>query len=121
MAEQPIPDHRKFPRRAFIGRVELIEYIHGRQSVAVATDINPMGMRLDTKRVPTMGEVLTLKFPSPKGDYDLTVSGEVMRIEKGACGVEFFGLEDWIFEELCAYVYGVEYPGSLILEAEEHS
>jgi hypothetical protein len=81
----------------------------------MAKDINPMGLLLETRRHFRVGETVSLSFPAPSGEYHLRVSGEVLRVHTGGLSrrigevaVEFFGLEDWIFEELCNYVYDQE-------------
>ena len=106
-------DNRKFPRKPFHAKVRIHDNIHGKWTSGEALDINPMGLLLVPRRQFTIGETLDLSFPSTEGDYNLTVSGEVMRLDeesdrKGAVAVEFFGMEDWIFDELCRYVYGQE-------------
>lgn len=98
-------DHRKFPRRDFSVKVRIHDPVKGRDYDATALDINPMGMALESKRSMSEGEVISLRFPSPEGDYQLAVQGQVVRASGKHLAIEFFDLEDWIFEELCAYVY----------------
>ena len=85
-----------------------------------------MGLLLVPRRQFTVGEILDLSFPSMEGEYNLTVSGEVMRVEdeadrKGAVAVEFFGMEDWIFDELCRYVYGKDQNAVLTVQVPGNS
>lgn len=91
----------------------------GRSSSGAVVDINPMGMFIQTRRKLTMGEMLELRFPSPQGDYDLSVSAEVVRVEPGGVALEFFDLEDWIFQELYGYVYQAPHERALIVTLEQ--
>lgn len=118
------PDHRKFPRRPFAARVRIQDHIQGRASTGAIVDINPMGMLIETRRRFALGEVVALRFPSPEGGHDLRVSGEVVRLDaacdehRGAVALEFFDLEDWIFQELCGYVYDAPEERALIVTLE---
>jgi len=117
-------DFRKFPRRSFDARVRIQDYIHGRTVNGRATDINPMGMFLETKRPFHEGETLSLTFPSPNSTNEFKVTGEVVRIQPGTgaqkpgVAIEFFGHEDWIFEEICAYVYDSEDANAITVEVD---
>ncbi len=102
-------DHRKFPRRTFEARVRIHDHIRNRDVDTRAIDVNPMGMAVESRAF-TMGETVSVRFPSPGGAYNLHVNGQVVRIEerpgkKPLVGIEFFDIEEWIFDELCAYVY----------------
>ena len=105
-------DNRKFPRKTFEAKVRIHDHIHGKWTKGVAIDINPMGLLIVPRRSFNVGESIDLSFPSTEGEHDLKVSGEVVRVDspggdrKGGVAVEFFGMEDWMFEELCRYVYG---------------
>jgi len=107
-------DNRKFPRKPFEAKVRIHDHIHGKWTTGTAIDINPMGLLIIPRRSFNVGESIDLSFPSTEGDHDLKVSGEVVRVDiqtsdrKGGVAVEFFGMEDWMFEELCRYVYGEE-------------
>jgi len=119
-------DNRKFPRKPFQAKVRIHDNIHGKWTSGEALDINPMGLLLVPRRQFTVGEILDLSFPSMEGEYNLTVSGEVMRVEdeadrKGAVAVEFFGMEDWIFDELCRYVYGKDQNAVLTVQVPGNS
>ena len=74
-----------------------------------------MGMQIETRRAFSEGEIVSLRFPAPQGEYNLTVSGEVVRAARGSIGIEFFDLEDWIFDELCAYVYQTDDDRALVV------
>ncbi len=119
-------DFRKFPRRSFTARVRIHDHIRGRTVSANATDINPMGMFIETKRSFQNGETVSLVFPSPEGDYELSVTGEVVRVrprgdgKRSGVAVEFFGHEDWIFDELCSYVYGADGPKALTITVDQN-
>lgn len=111
-------ERRKFVRRGFRRPVRVMEFIHGRESQCEAVDLNPMGMFLKTRKRYRLGETVTVRFPSPAGDYEMVLNGEVVRIvgnvesrETGAeCGVgiRFFGMAHWDFNELFEFVYGQE-------------
>jgi hypothetical protein len=83
--------------------------------MAPAVDINPSGMFIQTRASMDVGEIVTLHFTSPKGGCQLCVSGQVVRSEAhgGGVGVELFDLDDWIFQELCDYVYPQDEPRPL--------
>ena len=111
MSEKGATDYRKFPRRKFTAKVRIHDHIHGKWIAGEAVDINPMGLLLVPRRTLNLGEIITVSFPSPEGDYDLSVNGEVVRVDDGktsrkpGAAVEFFGLDDWVFEELCRFVF----------------
>lgn len=115
-------DHRKFPRRRFDALVRIEDHIRGRESIGSALDINPMGMLIETRKALCLGEIVTLSFQAPDGANIIRVSGEVIRIEghgRGRqVGIEFFELEDWIFEELCGYVYDTDEPRPLVVQIQ---
>ena len=108
-------DMRKFPRREYTVPVEVHDHVRGKRAIAQALDINPFGMFLQTRASMAVGEILTLHFASPEGGYELCISGQVVRTggRGGGVGVEFFDVDDWIFEELCGYVYEQDEPRSL--------
>jgi len=114
-------DHRKFPRRSFDASVTVTDSLTGKDHVVSAIDINPMGVLIETRRPFTMGSVVDLSFMSPEGDYNLRLTGQVVRVleagpgRKASAGIEFFEMEDWILEELCAYVYAADEAQPLVL------
>ena len=122
-------DHRKFPRRRYSARVHIRDHIQGRATTGSAVDINPMGIYLECRRRFSAGEVVSLRFPSPDGDYFLMVKGQVVRVDpsgpgrRGGVAIEFYDQDDWIFDELCSYVYdtGTQRPVLVSLDAPEQS
>jgi hypothetical protein len=101
-------DYRKFPRRPFRVRVEIDDLIRNRRLKATAVDLNPMGIAVESKAF-NMGETVSLRCPSPEGNYHLHINGQVVRIEerdgKRVVGIEFFDMEEWVFEELRTFAY----------------
>ena len=114
-------EQRKFPRRGFRARVELVDSVRHSRFSATSVDVNPSGMFIETSRTFQEGELVTVKFPSPIGPYDLCVAGQVLRAHEptgersAGVAVEFFGLEPWIFSELSAYVYGAAGERTLLV------
>ena len=102
-------DLRKFPRRRFDVRVTIHDHIRGRRTLGRAVDVKPMGLLLAARAGFGRGETIALRFPAPAGGYDLTAAGEIVRIEqhrgKTTYALEFFGVDDSVFEVLCRYVY----------------
>jgi hypothetical protein len=120
-------ERRKFTRRLYRRPVRVTEYIHGRESECEAVNLNPMGMYLNTRKRYRMGETVTVRFPSPSGDYEMVLNGEVVRIvgpvearESGAepgVAIRFFGMAHWDFNELFEFVYGSQ-EASIVVTSE---
>ena len=113
-------DHRKFPRRQFSTRVTIRDAIRGRKQTGVTVDVNPLGMLVTVKKPMQVGEILAMSFPVPDGSAIARVSGEVVRVVpmpggRYRLGVEFFSVENWLFDDLCAYVYEVPQKRELTL------
>lgn len=117
-------ERRKFVRRLFRRPVRVMEFIHGRESQCEAVNLNPMGMFLKTRKRYRLGETVTVRFPSPAGDYEMVLNGEVVRVvgpvearetgAEGGVGIRFFGMAHWDFNELFEFVYGSQEPAIVV-------
>jgi len=77
-------------------------------------------MLVTVKKPMQVGEILALSFPVPDGKAIARVSGEVVRAValpggRYRLGVEFFSVDSWLFDDLCAYVYEVPQKRELTL------
>jgi hypothetical protein len=102
-------DLRRAPRRDFRVPVEIVDHHRGRRLVGRTVEVSPFGMFIETEQRFEGGQLVTVKFPSPNHEYDLCLTGEVVRNdddegEGGGVAVEFFGVDAWVRSELAAYV-----------------